>query len=197
MTCDWKCLPLSSIVVVAIVIATAATAVLHAVRTAADQPGCPPTAPRPTVAFTLKDLNGRPFNLASLAGHVVLLDFWATWCGPCRVEIPGFVDLQAKDHARGLDVVGVMTHDEFSKAPAFVREMGITYPILDGTEDMRLAHALGVRTALPMSVLIGRDGRACVKHVGLPPLPSSARDIRAATRAVFAAEIDALLAPAR
>jgi thiol-disulfide isomerase/thioredoxin len=198
--CDWKCLPFPA--VVAILIATAAAGVLDA-RTKI--PGirfpesfsCPANAPRATLAFTLPDLNGKAFNLASLAGHVVLLDFWATWCGPCRVEIPGFADLYAKDHARGLDVVGVMIQDDFDKAAPFAREMHITYPVLDGTRDMRLAEAFGVATNLPTSILIGRDGRSCVKHIGLPPVAASARDLKAATRAVFASEIDALLAPIR
>jgi len=202
--CDWKCLPLPSIVAVAIVIATAAVAALDAAgipgigfpasRTSSS---CPANAPRANLAFTLPDLAGKPFDLAALAGHVVLLDFWATWCGPCRVEIPGFADLYTKDHARGLDVVGVMIQDDFANAAPFAREMHITYPVLDGTRDPRVAQAFGVATNLPTSVLIGRDGQACIKHIGLPPLAASARDLRAATRAVFAGEIDALLSPVR
>lgn len=199
--CDWKCLPLSSVVAVAIAIATAAIGALHA-RDALGMgfpapTACPANAPRANLAFTLPDLTGHPFDLGALAGHVVLLDFWATWCGPCRVEIPGFADLYTKEHARGLDVVGVMIQDDFAKAAPFAREMHMPYPVLDGTRDRRVAQAFGVARDLPTSILIGRDGRACVKHIGLPPLAASTHDVRAATEAVFAHEIDVLLSAVR
>ena len=69
--------------------------------------------------FTLKDMSGKDVNLAAFKGKVILLDFWATWCGPCKLEIPGFVDLQSKYRDRGLVVLGLSVDDPIDKLKPF------------------------------------------------------------------------------
>ena len=93
---------------------------------------CDPNAKPANLAFTLKDINGASVNLASLKGKVILLDFWATWCGPCKIEIPGFIELHEKYKARGLAVVGVSVDDTVEQLKPFVAQYKMTYPVLVG-----------------------------------------------------------------
>jgi thiol-disulfide isomerase/thioredoxin len=162
-------------------------------RTADDTAACPTSAPKADLNFTLRDLDGRLIALRSFAGKVLLLDFWATWCGPCRIEIPGFVELAARDKPLGVEVVGVLVEDDFAKARPFSRELGMTYPVLDGTDRSDLERAFGPFTDLPTSYLIARDGRMCRKHLGLPPVPNGTTDFKAAAEAVFDRELGQLL----
>jgi thiol-disulfide isomerase/thioredoxin len=162
--------------------------------TADDETICPASARHADLNFTLRDLDGRSVALRSFAGKVLLLDFWATWCGPCRIEIPGFVALAARDKPLGVEVVGVLVQDDFAKARPFARELGMTYPVLDGADRGDLEQAFGPFTDLPMSYLIARDGRVCRKHVGLPPVPKGTTDFKAAAQAVFDRELRQILA---
>jgi thiol-disulfide isomerase/thioredoxin len=130
--------------------------------------------------FTMKDLDGKEVSLTSYKGKVILLNFWATWCGPCKAEIPGFVELQAK-YKNDLVVVGYSVDDEAPKARAFATEYKMNYPILlgEGREDVQDAY--GPIWGIPASFIISRDGRVCQKHLGIAP------------KAVFEKEIKALL----
>jgi thiol-disulfide isomerase/thioredoxin len=130
--------------------------------------------------FTMKDLAGKPVSLASYKGKVILLNFWATWCGPCKAEIPGFVELQER-YKNDLVVVGYSVDDEAPKAKAFADEYKINYPILlgEGREDVQDAY--GPIWGIPASFIISRDGKVCKKHLGIAP------------KAVFEREIKALL----
>src|SRR5258706_11748963 len=83
---------------------------------------CPANAKPANLNFTLKDLNNRDVKLSSLKGKVILLDFWATWCGPCKIEIPWFIEFQNKYGPSGLQVVGVVTEDTVEKAKPFVAQ---------------------------------------------------------------------------
>lgn len=141
---------------------------------------CEADAKPANMDFTIKDLDGKPVKLSSYKGKVVLLNFWATWCGPCKAEIPGFVELQEK-YKKDLIVVGYSVDDTADKARAFATEYRINYPILlgEGREDVQDAY--GPIWGIPASFLISRDGKVCKRHMGIAP------------KAVFEKEIQALL----
>lgn len=112
----------------------------------------------PAPMLTLEDLRGRTVRLESFRGKVVLLNFWATWCPPCRAEIPDLVALQNEHGAKGLQVVGV-TCPPYTRATVvkFVKREKVTYPILLGTKG--LAARLTGTEVLPTTLVIDRDGR--------------------------------------
>ena len=118
--------------------------------------------------LTFKDIHGKPFALSDYKGKVVLLDFWATWCPPCRKEIPGFIDLYNSYRSRGFIVVGVSMDDSTSDIKKFARRFKMNYPILLGAGRDDLEPAFGP-LPLPTAFVIARDGRICSKHDGLTP----------------------------
>ncbi len=119
------------------------------------------------IDFSLPDLEGKNRSLKEWRGQVILLNFWATWCPPCREEIPLFIALQKKYAARGLQVVGVAV-DNKPAVLAFRQSEGINYTILMGGDDaMDLAARYGDRMdSLPYSVIIGRDGSIVARKLG-------------------------------
>ena len=127
---------------------------------------CAQDAPKADLSFTLKDMNGKDVRLADLAGKVVLVNFWATWCGPCRMETPWLVELQEKYRSRGLRVLGISVDDPPEAIPPFAREFRINYPLLLGRDRDDVQKAYGPVMVLPMTVIVGRDGRICVRHIG-------------------------------
>jgi thiol-disulfide isomerase/thioredoxin len=128
--------------------------------------GCSPDAPKANLNFTLKDMNGKDLKLADLAGKVVLLNFWATWCGPCRLEIPWLVELQEKYRDKGFHVVGISVDDPPEALPPFAKEFKINYSLVVGLDRDDVQNAFGPIFAVPITVLIGRNGKVCVKHIG-------------------------------
>ena len=106
-------------------------------------------------------------TLSDYKGKVVLLDFWATWCGPCKVEIPGFIDLQEKYGKDGFQVVGVSVDDTVDKLQPYVADMKMNYPVLQGLGHDDVLDAFGPMFGIPVSVMISRDGKICAKHIGL------------------------------
>lgn len=128
---------------------------------AARSSGSFPQAP----GFSLTSLSGDKINLQDYKGKVVLLDFWATWCGPCRIEIPGFVQLQNKYGSQGFAIIGVSMDDGPGPVRQFYREFHMNYPVAMGSDN--LGELYGGILGLPTSFLIGRDGRIYAKHVGL------------------------------
>lgn len=108
--------------------------------------------------FELTTLDGQQVSLASLRGKVVLVNFWATWCPPCRIEMPGFQRVYETKRDRGFTIVGISTDAIGSRAVAdFVRERGITYPIAMATG--AVVQEFGGARTLPISFLIDREGR--------------------------------------
>ena len=148
---------------------------------AADATACDPNAKMANLNFTVKDMNGKDVTFSSFKGKVILLDFWATWCGPCKVEIPGFVDLYTRYQSRGLVVLGFSVDDPVSKLKPYAAQLKMNYPVLVGNGRNDVQEAFGPNWGLPTSYLIGRDGRICKKHTGF------------ATKEQFEKEITGLL----
>jgi thiol-disulfide isomerase/thioredoxin len=146
-----------------------------------EQAACMVDAKPANLDFTMKDLDGKDVSLSSFKGKVILLNFWATWCGPCKAEIPGFVELQQQYGKDGLIVVGYSVDDEAPKARAFANEYKINYPVLLGLGREDVQDAYGPIWGIPASFIISREGKVCQKHLGIAP------------KAVFEKEIKALL----
>jgi cytochrome c-type biogenesis protein len=116
--------------------------------------------------FSLESLDGKTVRLSDLRGKAVLLNFWATWCGPCKVEMPWFVDLQNQYGSQGLQIVGVAMDDASKEdISKFAKDMGVNYPILIGKESV--GDQYGGVPALPESFVITRDGKIMDKIIGL------------------------------
>jgi thiol-disulfide isomerase/thioredoxin len=121
--------------------------------------------PDPAPSFQIAGLDGKPVSPADARGKVVLLNFWATWCGPCRAEIPDLVELQARYKDR-LQVIGlVVDDDDLDAVQQFVHEFRINYPVAIIPNDVRTQY--GGIVALPTSFLLDSQGRVVQKHVGL------------------------------
>ena len=115
--------------------------------------------------FAVKDIDGSTVNLANARGKVVLLNFWATWCGPCRMEVPDLVELQRKYQDR-LQVIGLVVDDADEDAVRkFAKHYGINYPVAMATDEMRFQ--FGGVPALPTSFIVDAQGRVVQKHIGL------------------------------
>jgi cytochrome c biogenesis protein CcmG/thiol:disulfide interchange protein DsbE len=116
--------------------------------------------------FTLKDADGKVVHLSDYRGKVVILDFWATWCGPCRIEIPWFMELQRRNKDRGFEVLGVAMDDEgWEVVKPFLADLGVNYRVMVG--DDLTAQMYGGVDALPTTFLIDKAGKIAAVHVGL------------------------------
>lgn len=128
------------------------------------------TAAHPTLRVTT--LDGKTFDLAAERGKWVVVNFWATWCAPCREEMPQFVAAQARDGARGVQFVGIAVDDPV-KVRAFAAEIGLNYPaLIGGYGAIELSKTLGNDlSALPFTIVLDRQGR--VAHAQLGPLKAA------------------------
>jgi cytochrome c biogenesis protein CcmG, thiol:disulfide interchange protein DsbE len=133
-----------------------------------------PLADEPSVTF--KDLQGNSVALSSFKGKVVLVNFWGTWCEPCRGEIPILIDMQQQYSGKGFTILGVATNDEEKTVDPFIHttqfnvnghEMLMNYPIVMGSDD--IATQFGGLLGMPTSFLISRDGKIIKRYIGAFP----------------------------
>jgi thiol-disulfide isomerase/thioredoxin len=150
-----------------LVVAVVAAAMLYFGFHMARRSSPPPiTKSGPAPDFTLQALDGKSMRLSDLRGKAVLLNFWATWCSPCKIEMPWFIELQKQYGAQGLQIVGVAMDDSSKEDIAkFAKDMGVNYPVLLGKE--AVGDAYGGVPALPESFFISRDGKIVDKIIGL------------------------------
>ena len=127
----------------------------------------PDAAGRRVLAIQLPGLDGKPQSFVQWQGKVLVVNFWATWCAPCREEIPGFIKFQERNGARGVQFVGIAIDTPERIAP-YAKEIGINYPLLVGRlETMELAREVGNRAGvLPFTLVIDRSGRVVTTAVG-------------------------------
>lgn len=120
----------------------------------------------PSPQFALKDLNGKTVKLSNYNGKVVLLNFWATWCAPCRAEMPDLVKLQKEYQAHGLQVVGV-TYPDYSRRAVqkVARQLRVNYPIVLGSRELAAQYDVG--EVLPTTIIIDREGKIRGRILGI------------------------------
>jgi thiol-disulfide isomerase/thioredoxin len=140
---------------------------------------CPADAKPANLDFTLKDVENRDVTLSQFKGKVILLDFWATWCGPCKIEIPHFIEFQETYGKQGLQIVGVSIDDTAADLVPYVREMKMNYPVLQGLNHDGIQTAFGPIVGIPVSVMISREGKICATHSGLTGRDVFEREIKA------------------
>jgi cytochrome c biogenesis protein CcmG/thiol:disulfide interchange protein DsbE len=126
--------------------------------------------------FELRDADGRTVRLGDYQGKVVLLNFWATWCGPCVIEVPWFIEFERRYKAQGFAVVGILTdEDGWDSFKSFVAQSGINYRVLMGNSTV--GELYGGVDALPTTFIIDQKRRIAAVHVGLASKSSYERDL--------------------
>ena len=133
--------------------------------------------PWPAPQWELTDVNGQQVRSSDFKGKVVILDFWATWCPPCRAEIPGFIELQNKYGSEGLVVIGVSVDQKGpSVVKPFMEATGVNYPMVMADEN--IDRAFGGVQSIPTTFIIDREGRVVSKHVGFAPKETFEKEIK-------------------
>ena len=143
----------------------------NANSSAPSRPTAMATLPRPVLDAENKAASGGPIKLADYSGKVLLVNLWATWCGPCRMETPELVKLHSEYQSRGVEMVGLSTEDPDASAESvaeFVKEYNVKYHIGWATRDVAIALMQG-RTNIPQSFIIARDGRILKRFIGFRP----------------------------
>ena len=133
------------------------------------------------LGFTLKDMNGVDVKLASFKGKPIVVNFWATWCGPCRAEIPSLVELNTQYGVEGKDVVilGISVDDPIEKLKPYATQMKMNYPVLVGNGREDVQDAFGPLWGIPVTVFIDREGRIAKKHSGIASKEQFEQEIKA------------------
>ena len=127
--------------------------------------------PRPILEAENRAASGDPIKLSNFSGKVMLVNLWATWCGPCRMEIPELVKLHKEFQSRGVEMIGLSTEDPVASAESvsdFVREYNVDYRIGWATREVAQTLMQG-RTSIPQSFVIARDGRIVKRFIGFRP----------------------------
>jgi len=130
------------------------------------------------IDFVFNDLNDKPLRLSNFRGKVVLVDIWATWCGPCRMEIPGFINLYKKYKNKGFEIIGISV-DKGGKNDVipFAKEYKINYPLVIG-DSREIMKVFGSIIGIPTTFLIDRDGVIKNKYIGAQPESTFEKDIK-------------------
>jgi thiol-disulfide isomerase/thioredoxin len=129
--------------------------------------------------FTLQSLEGKPVRLSDYRGKAVLLNFWATWCEPCKIEMPWIIDLQKKYASQGFQVLGVAMDDSGPDEVAkFSKEIGVNYPVVIGKDEV--SDSYGGLPFLPTTFYIGRDGKIVDKVFGIKARSEIEDDVKKA-----------------
>jgi len=131
--------------------------------------------------FSLSDLSGQKLSLSAYGGKVVLLDFWATWCEPCREEIPHFVELQNKYRDQGLQIIGISMDDDPKPVRKLYEKFKMNYPVVMG--NAKTGELYGGILGLPIAFVIGRDRRIYTRHTGATDIPVFDSEIKAQLQA--------------
>jgi len=167
MRIRWIVAAVGAVALAALTLTTTLQWTREGTTVAHDGAACPVDAKLADMSFALKDLNDQEVKFSDYKGKVILLDFWATWCGPCKVEIPGFIDMQDKYGPEGFQVLGVSVDDKLELLVPYAAEMKMNYPVLQGLGRDDLLDAYGPILGIPTTMLISRDGRICATHAGM------------------------------
>ena len=128
--------------------------------------GCTTKVVPAKLNFAMKDLDDKKVSLTEFKGKIIVLNFWATWCVPCKTEIPQFVELQKQYEAQGVQFVGISVDDTAAKLKPYVEAQAMNYPVLQGKGHDAVLDAYGPITSLPVTYVIRRDGTFCKRHAG-------------------------------
>jgi thiol-disulfide isomerase/thioredoxin len=134
--------------------------------------------PEPVPALVIHDLSGKITSMNDLKGKVVLVNFWATWCPPCRIEVPELIKLQ-ETHRDRLQIIGISQDEDREEVQAFVEKNGINYPVIMATPEVTAA--FGGVPALPTTFVVDTEGRVVQRHLGFMSADVYDREIRALT----------------
>jgi peroxiredoxin len=138
----------------------------YALLTESRTPAPGPAAELARLDFTLKDMNGRDVRLADFKGRPLVINFWATWCAPCKHEIPSFIELVEKYKDQNLTILGISTDDAAEDLRKFAAEYRMNYPVLVGLGRDEVLEAYEAEMIIPVTWFIKRDGSVAVKHSG-------------------------------
>ena len=153
---------------------------VHAVPTeneVVQEPVCDAEARPANFDFTLEDMNGNNLSFESLRGKVLLLNFWATWCGPCKIEVPWLVEFADQYRDQGLVVLGLSIDDTADKIQDFARAYDVNYPMLIGLDRDDFQEAYGPIWGVPMTFFVDREGTICRTHAGIATREEFEKDI--------------------
>jgi thiol-disulfide isomerase/thioredoxin len=164
---------------IGIVLAGAGALLLVALTMRSATRVAPDATERLDLSVTLEDQDGQDVALSAYAGRPIVINLWATWCGPCRIEMPQLIDLYGTHKEAGLVILGISIDDTPEQIREFGAEFKVPYPLLVGEDHPDLLRALGFTGPVPMTIFIRRDGTVAERVVGIATTASMERRILA------------------